>query len=117
MFKEAKNWVDNSDAVAYNGDETQSSYIQKNELNTMGVRKVLTISDDALKNDFVLEKNNDALSKGTISDGLSARFRREHAGGGHGNRRQKHREELSTYKEQSSNNESGVPDGDGDRGG
>ena len=43
----------------------------------MGVRGILNFSDLALRDEYVRRQNNDAVSKGRVSDGLSSKFKSE----------------------------------------
>lgn len=80
-----------------------------------GVRKQLTISDDKLRVEFIRRANNDAVSKGYVSDELSSKFGDKHYNDRGSNRGQELGEELSTHKEQSSNSERAVPQRDESR--
>ena len=81
-----------------------------------GFRKKLVISDESLRKDFIRRRNNDSVSKGHISDGLSSKFRDEYDNGRRGDRRLETGEKLSADKGQSQNNEGRVSSDNGNRG-
>ena len=61
--------------------------------------------------------NYDALSKGSVSDGLSARFRRKYAGRGQGDRRSQIRQDIQADNGTSGHNKAGISEGSGSDGG
>jgi hypothetical protein len=77
----------------------------------------IVIEDQALRKEYIRRKNYDALSKGYISDGLSARFRNKYAGDRQSNRRQQIRPNLQTNNGKSTDNQSGIPKENADNGG
>ena len=69
-----------------------------------------TISDPNIRNDYIRSQNNDAISKGYVSNELSSRLG---SGLGYNTERDLRREsgtELSANKEKSADNQSGVPE-------
>jgi len=74
----------------------------------MGVRDILPIPDASLRNDFVRRNNNDAISKGRVSDGLSSRIKRAFPGDRSRDLRQKSGSELQADKGKSENQQKGV---------
>ncbi|MGN0796831.1 MAG: hypothetical protein ACI4M5_01340 [Christensenellales bacterium] len=81
-----------------------------------GVRITRTISNDDLRAEFVRRTNNESVSKGYISDGLSSRFEDKYDNYWGSNRGQEFGEELSVDNGQSQNYEERVSREDGNRG-
>ena len=80
-----------------------------------GFRKKLTISDKNLRKDYIRRCNNDSLSEGNVSDGLSSKFRSEYDNGRRSNRRLQTGAELSTDKRQPEDNEGRISQNDANR--
>lgn len=83
---------------------------------SFGVRKVLEISDENLRKAYVKELNNDAISKGYVSDEVSSKLGNEYDNSRRSNRGQELGKELSTNTRESSDNEGRVSGEDGYRG-
>ena len=81
-----------------------------------GIKTIKTISNDDLRAEYVRRINNESVSKGYISDGLSSRFEDKHDNYRRSNRGQEFGEELSVDKRQSSYNKERVSGENGDRG-
>ncbi|MBQ8178314.1 MAG: hypothetical protein IJ033_03880 [Clostridia bacterium] len=79
-------------------------------------RKKLSFSNEELRKEYIRRTNNDSVSKGYISDGLSSKFRLGYDNDRGSSRGSELREELSTNQEKSTNNQEGVLGEDGDRG-
>ena len=79
-------------------------------------RKKKIINDDELRKEAIRRTNNDSVSKGYISDGLSSKFRLGYDNDIGHDRRPELREELSTNQGKPTNNQEGVLGEDGDRG-
>ena len=73
-----------------------------------GVRRKRTISNTTNRLDFIRRTNNDAISKGHVSDGLSVRLGNGTSSDTGRNLRRESGAELSADKGKSSDNQSGV---------
>ena len=82
---------------------------------SFGVRERIKILDDELRSEYVRRTNDDAVSKGYISDGLSSRFAARHANGRESNLRRESGEELSADTAESADIQGGIPAADADR--
>ena len=74
----------------------------------MGVRDILPMTDASLRNDFVRRNNNDAISKGRVSNGLSSRIKRAFSGDRSRDLRRESGSELQADKGKSENQQKGV---------
>ncbi len=83
---------------------------------SFGVRNVIAIRDNNLRQEYVRSNNNDGLSKGYFSDEISSRIRNELYNDRQYTGRQELREELSTNNGESDHNEGRISEGDGNRG-
>ncbi len=84
---------------------------------SFGIRKVLVLSDEQYRKSLIKEINNDAVSKGYVSDEISSKLRSEYYNNRGSNGRQEPREKLSSNSAKSSDNKTGVFEDNGDRGG
>ena len=80
------------------------------------VEKII-IADEEARQEFIRRTNYDALSKGSVSDGLSARFRRKYAGRGQGDRRSQIRQDIQADNGTPGNNQDRVSEDIGNDGG
>ena len=69
------------------------------------IRKIITIKDSEFRAEYARRKNNDSLSKGYISDGLSARFRSGYVSYRRSDRRQSIRRDIQTDSRESEYNQ------------
>ena len=83
---------------------------------SFGVIKALKISDKNLRKSYVKELNNDAISKGYVSDEISSKIGDKYDNDRGSNRGQKLGEKLSDNSKQSSNNKRGISKDNGNRG-
>jgi hypothetical protein len=82
-----------------------------------GVREIVSISDSKLRAEFIRRRNNESLSKGYISDGLSSKFGGRYDNDRPGDRRSKTGPELQDDNGKSQNNQRGIPSNSGNIGG
>ena len=82
-----------------------------------GIRKIISISNDDLRLEYIRRTNNESISKGHISDELSSRFGNEHDNDRGRDMRREFGEELSADTRESTNNERRVSNEDANRGG
>ena len=107
-----------ADGIAIEKDNTifvVDSGIEGSEID-FGVKSVKTISDNDLRKEYIRRKYDEAIRKGHISYELSSRFGDEYVDSWNGYRRLKFGKELSTNKEQSTNNERKFSKGNGNDG-
>ena len=83
---------------------------------TFRVREYCVIQDDGIRADFIRRQNNDGISKGYFSDGLSSKLGLEYVNDRFGDRRLESGKELSIDQALSEHIEGGLPHGDGNRG-
>ena len=79
-------------------------------------RKKLSFSNEELRKEYIRRTNNDSVSKGYISDGLSSKVRLGYDNDRGSSRGPKVREELSTNQGKPTNNQEGVLGEDANRG-
>ena len=82
---------------------------------TFGVRKAKTISDKALRENFIRSTNNDAVSKGNVSDELSSRFEDTVNSNFGRNLRREFGTELQADKGKSEDKQGGILEEDADK--
>jgi len=80
---------------------------ENGKITCRAIEKII-INDKDSREEYIRRTNYDALSKGCISDGLSARFRRKYAGHWKSNRRSTLQSNLQTDNGKSANNQEGV---------
>jgi hypothetical protein len=80
-----------------------------------GVRKIIKISNDVVRNDYVRRTNSEAISKGYVSDGLSSKLGDRHDNDRGRDLRRELGTELSTDQGKSADNQSGVFGEDADK--
>ena len=80
----------------------------------MGIREKLNFSDSMLRDEYVRRNNNDAVSKGRVSDGLSSKLKREDDSSRARNLRRESGSELQADKGKSKDQQSGVLGEDAD---
>lgn len=83
---------------------------------TFGIRRKKRILDANLRADFIRRENNDAVSNGYISDGLSQRIGNGMGGDSGRNMRRKSGTEFQIDSRESGDNQRGVPGEDADIG-
>ena len=89
---------------------------RENESITFGIRRKKRILDTNLRADFIRRKNNDAVSNGYISDGLSQRIGNGMGGDSGRNMRRKSGTEFQIDSRESGDNQRGVSGEDADIG-
>lgn len=82
---------------------------------SFGVRSRLKISDESLRKNYIWRSNNDAVSNGYISDGLSSKFKSELDKYRGSDTRRVFGTELSINTTESKNRQERVPEENGDR--
>lgn len=82
---------------------------------SFGVRSRLKISDESLRKNYIWRSNNDAVSNGYISDGLSSKFKSELDKYRGSDTRRVFGTELSVNTTESKNRQERVPEENGDR--
>ncbi len=85
---------------------------ENGKITCRAIEKII-INDKDFREEYIRRTNYDALSKGCVSDGLSARFRRKYAGRGESDRRSSIRQDLQTNNGESANNQKRIPQGSG----
>ncbi|MBQ3063994.1 MAG: hypothetical protein IJC99_04250 [Clostridia bacterium] len=83
---------------------------------SFGVRERRIVTDAQLRAEIIRRRNNESLSKGYISDGLSSRFGDRHDNGIDSSVRRESGAELSADTAESADIQEGVSAGDADRG-
>ena len=116
IFKDVRDGIANNiavekDDVVYIVDSGADDWLA-----TFGVREIIRFTDRKLQSEYVRRINDESVSKGYISDGLSREFRVGLYNNRSSDREWKSREEFSTNTRESSNNEGRVPGEDGNRG-
>lgn len=89
---------------------------RENGSTTFGIRRRRRILDARLRAEFIRRKNNDAISKGYISDGLLGKFRNGLGGDSGRNMRRESGTELQTDSRESQNNQGGILGANADNG-
>ena len=116
MFFGYDNVIANDIAIE-NGDKV---YIvdsgKENGKTDFQVVEAYIITDKQIREEFIRRKNDESVSKGHISDGLSSKFGDKYDNDRGSDTRQKLGQELSNDNEQSQNNEAGISQGNADRG-
>ena len=83
---------------------------------SFGVRGIRVFTDSRLREECIRRINDDAVSKGYISDGLSSRFKYRYDSGRSSHIGSESGEELSADKRKSSDNQRGISEDNGNKG-
>jgi hypothetical protein len=106
-----------NDIAIENGDKV---YIvdsgKENGKTDFQVVEAYIITNKQLREEFIRRTNDESVSKGHISDGLSSKFGDKYDNDRGSDTRHKLGQELSIDNEQSQNNEAGISQGNADRG-
>jgi len=114
LYGNVKNGIATEIAVPIGTDIYVIDSGKENGKISFGIRKIITISNESLRNEYIRRQNNDAVSNGYVSDGLSSRFRSENDSHRRGNKRQEFGEKLSVDQGKSADKQSGISDKNAD---